>query len=223
MNDRDRKKAGQDGIAVACRLHPELTRAELAEAAARYHFGKMAEAGEAGGLPGVYERLQKAVDCRAVYGLDEERREAAAVITLGEHVDALQEAYQRQGLLTEAYQADCLCRELLRKGNRVLDEVIRERAGLYAERYLFPGQNLPLEKMEGIFTRLEEGLRCGPAHGEGPTRRIPVRLLPGYVLLPRQSIAYVIRLSESARTECAGICAECERRESCESFAWPKA
>ena len=132
MNDRDRKNAGQDGIAVACRLHPELTRAELTEAAARYHFGKMAEAGEAGGLPGVYERLQKAVDCRAVYGLDEERREAAAVITLGEHVDALQEAYQRQGLLTEAYQADCLCRELLRKGNRVLDEVIRERAGLYA-------------------------------------------------------------------------------------------
>lgn len=223
MNDRDRENAGQDGIAVACRLHPELTRAELTEAAARYHFGKMAEAGEAGGLPGVYERLQKAVDCRAVYGLDEERREAAAVITLGEHVDALQEAYQRQGLLTEAYQADCLCRELLRKGNRVLDEVIRERAGLYAERYLFPGQNLPLEKMEGIFTRLEEGLRCGPAHGEGPTRRIPVRLLPGYVLLPRQSVAYVIRLSESARTECAGICAECERRESCESFAWPKA
>ena len=223
MNDRDRKNAGQDGIAVACRLHPELTRAELTEAAARYHFGKMAEAGEAGGLPGVYERLQKAVDCRAVYGLDEERREAAAVITLGEHVDALQEAYQRQGLLTEAYQADCLCRELLRKGNRALDEVIRERAGLYAERYLFPGQNLPLEEMEGIFTRLEEGLRCGPAHGEGPIRRIPVHLLPGYVLLPRQSVAYVIRLSESARTECAGICAECERRESCESFAWPKA
>ena len=223
MNDRDRENAGQDGIAVACRLHPELTRAELTEAAARYHFGKMAEAGEAGGLPGVYERLQKAVDCRAVYGLDEERREAAAVITLGEHVDALQEAYQRQGLLTEAYQADCLCRELLRKGNRALDEVIRERAGLYAERYLFPGQNLPLEEMEGIFTRLEEGLRCGPAHGEGPDRRLPVRLLPGYVLLPRQSVAYVIRLSESARTECAGICAECERRESCESFAWPKA
>lgn len=223
MNDRDRENAGQDGIAVACRLHPELTRAELTEAAARYHFGKMAEAGEAGGLPGVYERLQKAVDCRAVYGLDEERREAAAVITLGEHVDALQEEYQRQGLLTEAYQADCLCRELLRKGNRVLDEVIRERAGLYAERYLFPGQNLPLEEMEGIFTRLEEGLRCGPAYGEGPDRRLPVRLLPGYVLLPRQSIAYVIRLSESARTECAGICAECERRESCESFAWPRA
>ena len=223
MNDRDRKNAGQDGIAVACRLQPELTRAELTEAAERYHFGKTAEAGEAGGLREVYERLQKAVDCRAVYGLDEERREAAAVITLGEHVDALQEEYQRQGLLTEAYQADCLCRELLRKGNRALDEVIRERAGLYAERYLFPGQNLPLEEMKGIFTRLEEGLRCIPAHGEGPDRRLPVHLLPGYVLLPRQSVAYVIRLSESARTECAGICAECERRESCESFAWPKA
>ena len=57
MNDRDRKKAGQDGIAVACRLHPELTRAELAEAAARYHFGDTVEAGEAG-LPEIYERLQ---------------------------------------------------------------------------------------------------------------------------------------------------------------------
>lgn len=222
MNDRDRKKAGQDGIAVACRLHPELTRAELAEAAARYHFGDTVEAGEAG-LPEIYERLQKAVDCRAVYGLNEEKREAAAVITLGACVDALQEAYQRQGLLTEAYQADCLCRELLRKGNRALDEAIRERAGLYAERYLFPGQNLPLEEMKGIFTRLEEGLRCIPAHGEGSDRRLPVYLLPGYVLLPRQSVAYVIRLSESARTECAGICAECERRENCESFAWPKA
>ena len=222
MNDRDRKNEGQDGIAVACRLHPELTRAELAEAAARYHFGDTVEAGEAG-LPEIYERLQKAVDCRAVYGLNEEKREAAAVITLGACVDALQEAYQRQGLLTEAYQADCLCRELLRKGNRALDEAIRERAGLYAERYLFPGQNLPLEEMKGIFTRLEEGLRCIPAHGEGPDRRLPVHLLPGYVLLPRQSVAYVIRLSESARTECAGICAECERRENCESFAWPKA
>lgn len=87
MNDRDRKKAGQDGIAVACRLHPELTRAELAEAAARYHFGDTVEAGEAG-LPEIYERLQKAVDCRAVYGLNEEKREAAAVITLGACVDA---------------------------------------------------------------------------------------------------------------------------------------
>ena len=64
MNDRDRKKAGQDGIDVECWLHPELTRAELAEAAVRYYFG---DTEEAGGLLEVYERLQKAGDCRAVY------------------------------------------------------------------------------------------------------------------------------------------------------------
>lgn len=185
-------------------IHPELTLKELKEAAEKYHFSGMDAGTDAEGLWKIYEKLCKAVDCRTACVIDREKRVADAVLTLGGQVDALQEEYQKQGLLTEAYVTDCLCRELLRKANRALDERIRERMGLYAVRYLFPGQNLPLEEMKEIFL-----------HSDG---RSPVKLLPGFVLLPRQSVAYRIVLSDSPQAGCADICAECERRASCERY-----
>ena len=75
------------------------------------------------------------------------RREAYAVLSLGARVDGLQELYCRKGLLTEAYLTDCLCRELLREGCRQLNGLLAERFGLYAQRYLFPGEQLPLSSI----------------------------------------------------------------------------
>lgn len=195
-------KAGSDSTIMEYRLRLALTRKELEAAAAKYHFSGMDVRMGAEELREICERLCKAADCRAVCRVEKEKREADAVLTLGAQMDALQEEYQKQGLLMEAYLTDCLCRELLRKGNRALDERIRERMGLYAVRYLFPGQNLPLKEMGRIFSRFDG--------------RSPVKLLPGFALLPRQSVAYRIVLSDRERETCADICAECERRASCE-------
>ena len=198
------KKAGSDSTVMEYRLPLALTRKELEEMAVKYHFSDMDTRMGAEELRKIHEKLCEAADCRAVCMVEKEKMEADAVLTLGTPVDALQEEYQKQGLLMEAYLTDCLCRELLRKGNRALDERIRERMGLYAVRYLFPGQNLPLEEMARIFS-----------HFDG---RSPVKLLSGFVLLPRQSVAYRTVLSDRKPETCADICASCEKRASCERY-----
>ena len=154
-------------------IHPELTRKELEEAAEKYYFSGTDAGMDAEGIREIYEKLCKAVDCRAACVIEEEKREAAAALTLGGQVDVLQEEYQGQGLLMEAYLTDCLCWELLRKGYAALEERIQEQTGLYAMRYFFPGQNLPLSEMEKIFPLFEGGA--------------PVKLLPGCVLYPSMS------------------------------------
>lgn len=213
---------GADG-GMEYRLYPKLGRKELAAAAEKYHFWAFADgsddsynAAEPEGLrekqeeSGIRlcEALQETADCRAACVPDTGKREAYAVLSLGERVDGLQERYCGKGLLTEAYLTDCLCRELLQEGCRQLNGFLAERFGLYAQRYLFPGEQLPLSSMEMIFSRLRE-------NGEEP----PARLLPGGVLLPRQSVACVILLSENPETVCAGFCGDCSRRKSCRAQA----
>lgn len=197
-------KAGSDSTIMEYRLHLALTPKELKETAEKYHFSGMDVRTGTEELQGIHEMLCKAADCRAVCMVEKEKMEAEAVLTLGAQVDALQEEYQKQGLLMEAYLLDCLCRELLRKGNRALDERIQERMNLYAIRYLFPGQNLPLEEMEKIFLCFDG--------------KAPVKLHPGFVLVPRQSVAYRIVLSDREPETCADICADCVRRASCERY-----
>lgn len=182
------------------RLQIGLDREALERAAVKYHFAAAGAGLDGGEIQKIYEILHRNADCRAVWTLDEKKREASVVVTLGARVDALQEKYGREGLLTECYLTDCLCRELLKKGYKALEDMLRERFGLYAERYLFPGQNLALEKLEQIFSSLGES--------------VPVRLLPGGVLLPRQSVAYLLRLSADERTGCADICAQCGKCEA---------
>ena len=207
---------------MECRLDPKLSREELSAAALKYHFWDAADGRDPAETEGLrekqdefvrrlWERLQEAADCRAACVPDKRRREAYAALSLGERVDRLQELYCGKGLLTEAYLTDCLCRELLREGCRQLNGLLAERFGLYAQRYLFPGEQLPLSSMEMIFSRLRE-------NGEEP----PSRLLPGGVLLPRQSVACVIRLSESPETVCAGFCGDCSRRGSCGAQSWSR-
>lgn len=197
-------KAGSDSTIMEYRLHLALTPKELEETAEKYHFSGMDVRTGTEEIQGIHEMLCKAADCRAACMVEKEKMEAEAVLTLGAQVDALQEEYQKQGLLMEAYLLDCLCRELLRKGNRALDERIQERMNLYAIRYLFPGQNLPLEEMEKIFLCFDG--------------KAPVKLHPGFVLVPRQSVAYRIVLSDRKPETCADICADCVRRASCERY-----
>ena len=204
VEEKMMKKAGSDSTIMEYRLHLVLTSKELEETAEKYHFSGMDVRTGMEELQGIHEMLCKAADCRTVCMVEKEKREAGAVLTLGAGVDALQEEYQKQGLLMEAYLMDCLCRELLRKGSRALDERIRERMNLYAIRYLFPGQNLPLEEMERIFLCFDG--------------KVPVKLHPGFVLIPRQSVAYRIVLSDREPETCADICADCVRRESCERY-----
>ena len=46
-------------------IHPELTRKELEEAAEKYHFSGTDAGMDAEGIREIYEKLCKAVDCRA--------------------------------------------------------------------------------------------------------------------------------------------------------------
>ena len=113
------------------------------------------------------------------------------IATLGSGPDRLQDGYAAKGMLTESYMAECICMELLRKACGELNEKIRESYGLFVEKMLFPGSELPLEVMEGIFAQA------------GQTA---VSYNPCFVLSPKKSVAYLAQLGNRA---CGEPCDSC--------------
>lgn len=127
------------------------------------------------------------------------------IATLGGGPDRLEESYAKKGLLTESLMAECICAELLWKAYEKLNEEIREKYGLYVEKMLFPGSDLALEAMEGMFEQI------------GQTT---VSFNRSYVLSPKKSVVYQARLG---KRPCADLCASCKnsscpnrRRQPCE-------
>lgn len=116
------------------------------------------------------------------------------IATLGSGPDRLQDGYAAKGMLTESYMAECICMELLRKACGELNEKIREKYGLFVEKMLFPGSELPLEAMEGIFAQA------------GQTA---VSYNPCFVLSPKKSVVYLAQLGNRA---CGEPCDSCSNK-----------
>lgn len=117
------------------------------------------------------------------------------IVTLGSGPDRLQEGYAAKGMLTESYMAECICTELLWKAYEELNEKIRGKYGLFVEKMLFPGSELPLEAMEGMFSQI------------GQTT---VSFNRFYVLSPKKSVVYQARLGDTACTE---LCSSCGNKD----------
>lgn len=91
--------------------------------------------------------------------------------------------------------AECICTELLWKAYEELNEKIRGKYGLFVEKMLFPGSELPLEAMEGMFSQI------------GQTT---VSFNRFYVLSPKKSVVYQARLGDTACTE---LCSSCGNKD----------
>lgn len=203
-------------------LNPELTQEDIQTAISRYHYqdtdlplffqvyGEVRENLEPeGGY--VYsgperERIGKEAGMAGAEDKAAAAREETmppggphgscqVIVTLGGGPDRLQESYTAEGMLTESYMAECICMELLRKACGELNEKIGKKYGLLVEKMLFPGSELPLEAMEGIFSQI---------------RQTTVSYNPCYMLSPKKSVVYLAQLGNRA---CGELCDSCGNKD----------
>lgn len=185
----------------------ELTKEERRKMAVRFHF----RAEDEQRIQKIYEELWPCVDAGYyIYCIKEEekglsflRNEAYAVViaTLGSLFDQRQALYDKAGELFCSYAAECLGMELLEKVYKEAAQEIRRRTKKQVASYEFPGEVYPLEKLKDIFALLQQS---------------EVELLPSYMMKPKKSAAYIVRLSEEKTEGCLDICAGCTNK-SCES------
>lgn len=124
-------------------------------------------------------------------------------ITLGPGVDALQESYLRQSLLTEAYMVETLASELLLGAYPLWNDWVASRGtgqtALHVHRYHFLGNedSCPIESLPELLKELE----------------VPVTCTAAYCMLPKKSVAFYAELTKDKGVACEGICVDCSRKD----------
>ena len=128
-----------------------------------------------------------------------ERSFLAVGITLGEGIDALQENYLREGLLTESYMIEVLSSELLLKSYQAYTKCVASHRELHVARLHFLGaEGAPgLENLPALLQELQLPVTCNEA----------------YCMIPKKSVVFYAELTKDAFTKCAGICLGCGRRD----------
>lgn len=121
--------------------------------------------------------------------------ECGVCITLGPGIDALQEDYLQQGLLSEAYMVETLASELLLKAYPQWNDWVAAQGKYHVRRYHFLGSEVKYS-LEGLPKLLKE-------------LEVPVSCTPAYCMLPKKSVAFYAELTEEQDVSCEGICAGC--------------
>ena len=142
------------------------------------------------------ERIRLDVQAgRAGFSCEEQEKLVGVCITLGAGIDALQEDYLRQGLLSEAYMTETIASELLLQAYPLWNEWVWEQEAQHVKRYYFPGSEAeyPLEALPELLQALQ----------------VPVTCTDAYCLLPKKSVAFYAELTEDSDAVCEGICLSC--------------
>lgn len=125
-----------------------------------------------------------------------DRREV--VMTLGAGVDALQDEYLQQGLLTEAYMVEVLGSEILLAAYSCYNRWVGGNSSCVVERYHFLGSGeYPLEGLKGFLER----------------SRLQVHCTEGYCMVPKKSVVFVAQLAPAGSAVCESICLGCGRKD----------
>ena len=128
-----------------------------------------------------------------------ERSFLAVGITLGKGIDALQENYLRDGLLTESYMIEVLSSELLLKSYQAYTKWVAGHRELHVARLHFLGtEGTPgLENLPVLLRELQLPVTCNEA----------------YCMIPKKSVVFYAELTKDVFTKCAGICLGCGRKD----------
>jgi hypothetical protein len=135
--------------------------------------------------------------CGTIRG--KEMESVPVCITLGPGVDALQESYLAQGMLTEAYMVENIAAELLLKAYPQWNEWVAAGGVCRVRRYHFPGSepDYPVEKLPELLQGLQ----------------VPVTCTAGYCMLPKKTVAFYAELTLEEEADCQGICVNCGSRD----------
>lgn len=123
--------------------------------------------------------------------------ELFVVMTLGACCDRLIEQYEQSGKLLKAYALDCFAMELLRKGYEVFADV------LYSCENKYPGDFCFLEEAQ---MRQVPGILKDMGITE-------VSCNEAFIMLPKKTVVFMTKLSETKNANCGGICENCGRKD----------
>ena len=121
------------------------------------------------------------------------------VISLGEGIDGLQDAYSKKGELTSAYMVEILAGELLLIAYTAYNQYMERTTDYHVARYCFPGseKEYPLTMLSSILSGLNTPVICNEC----------------YCMIPKQSVAFRALLSKDKSDRCPGICVGCGRKD----------
>lgn len=122
----------------------------------------------------------------------EEGTQLAAIVSLGDKVDALQNEYIDKERLTEAYMMECIGMELLKTAYELTAQKVWEKYGLWMSGFVFLGEKYPLELTEDVFRLLvPENITYNQA----------------YMLTPKKTVVFMTTLHKERK---AGYCRVCD-------------
>lgn len=119
----------------------------------------------------------------------------AVVMSLGEGLDGLQEAYSRKGMLLEAYMLETLAGELLMKSYSAYNRYAMANGTWHVARYHFPGsdEKFPLEILPDILKKLSAKVSCNSC----------------FYMKPKKSVVFMAELTQDQGVWCEGVCTGC--------------
>lgn len=184
----------------------------------KYHF----EDKDKGDLIDVYHQIKQVISPSAEYrinqlttGVDiiDKGTSAAVSMTLGYEIDDLQEQYEDENKLQEAYMIECIASELLLLMYGEFNKCYARFHRRYVSRYVFVGDAIPVDSMDKILKYIEGNRKEESRLYEGKDR---ICANEYGVLTPSKSVVFYALLSENPATKCRGICEGCNKAD-CEN------
>ena len=171
-------------------LRLQLHDGQYRELLARYHFGEndlplLVQLGTA-----AQRQIAPVLFWETVPG----QERAAAVVTLGEAFDRLQESYGDRERLTESYMLECIGMELLRGAYEQTAVHLHEQTGKWPGKFEFVGGDGSFESMRELFALVR------------PAR---VSYNQAYMLQPKKTAAFYAPLCAQRRDSYRRLCADC--------------
>ena len=117
------------------------------------------------------------------------------IISLGSGLDALQERYSKDGMLSESYMLEVLASELLLKGYGAYNRYVQENRDRHVARYHFLGSEeaFPLELLPKLIQESAGQIACNAA----------------FCLIPKKSVVFISELTRDTKVQCESICVGC--------------
>lgn len=186
-----------------CELIENMTEVSFLERVAdRYHY-RQEDLPE---LLVVAEKMQECIFGEASFEMGElqaaeedDRPRQAVVMTLGEGVDRLQDAYTEKEKLTESFMIEALGNELLLCAYGVWNQWVEAGTEYHVASYLFPGsgKDYPLQELPELLTEVSDVVTCNES----------------FLMLPKKSVAFYALLTKEPGVRCEGICQSCGRKD----------
>lgn len=119
----------------------------------------------------------------------------SVIMSLGGGLDALQERYNENGMLSESYMLEVLASELLLKGYGAYNRYVQENRDRHVARYHFLGSEeaFPLELLPKLIQESAGRIACNAA----------------FCLIPKKSVVFISELTRDTKVQCESICVGC--------------